>query len=184
MANRSNRRRQNPLMSKCEKHEKAIGSRRANSPSWPCIETMLYLEAEYTCAVGAVAKAKGLAMRSSPYTDVRDSQLPTVITRERPIAISKWPGETWGTGKKLVIPPSQALPLCADTCDPDTLLARRSICNTASAATTSPGEAASNTPVLPAPAARICPAARGPLTEPRRPIATAAPTPVALTAVG
>jgi len=58
-------------MSKCEKHEKAIGSRRANSPSWPCIETMPYLEAEYTCAVGTGAKAKGLAMRRSPYTDIR-----------------------------------------------------------------------------------------------------------------
>ena len=37
MANRSNRRRQNPRMSRCEKHEKAIGSWRANSPSWPGI---------------------------------------------------------------------------------------------------------------------------------------------------
>src|SRR5471032_2010328 len=55
-------------MSKCEKHEKALGSRRANSPSWPCIETMPYLEAEYTCAVGTGARATGLAMRGSPYT--------------------------------------------------------------------------------------------------------------------
>ncbi|WP_310393471.1 hypothetical protein, partial [Pseudomonas frederiksbergensis] len=31
-------------------------------------ETMPYLEAEYTCAVGTGAKAKGLAMRRSPYT--------------------------------------------------------------------------------------------------------------------
>ena len=38
MANRSNRRRQNPGMSRCEKHEKAIGTRRANSPLWPCID--------------------------------------------------------------------------------------------------------------------------------------------------
>lgn len=29
-----------PLMSRCVKHVKAIGSRRANSPSWPCIKTM------------------------------------------------------------------------------------------------------------------------------------------------
>jgi hypothetical protein len=29
---------------------------------------MLYPEAEYTCAVGTGAKAKGLAMRRSPYT--------------------------------------------------------------------------------------------------------------------
>lgn len=28
-------------------------------------------EAEYTCAVGTGAKAKGLAMRRSPYTDIR-----------------------------------------------------------------------------------------------------------------
>jgi len=46
-------------MSTCEKHEKAIGSRRANSPSWPCIEAMPKSEAEYTCAVGTGAKAKG-----------------------------------------------------------------------------------------------------------------------------
>jgi hypothetical protein len=31
---------------------------------------MPYLEAEYTCAVGTGAKATGLAMRRSPYTDV------------------------------------------------------------------------------------------------------------------
>jgi hypothetical protein len=79
MANRSNRRRQNPRMSKCEKHEKAIGSRRANSPSWPCIETMPYLEAEYTCAVGTGAKATGLAMRRSPYTDIRVCTKSTLV---------------------------------------------------------------------------------------------------------
>jgi hypothetical protein len=43
-------------------------SPRSNDPSWPCIETMPYLEAKYTCAVGTGAKAKGLAMRKSPYT--------------------------------------------------------------------------------------------------------------------
>ena len=32
------------------------------------IETMQISEAEYTCAVGTGAKAKGLAMRGSPYT--------------------------------------------------------------------------------------------------------------------
>jgi len=37
MANRSNRRRQNPCESRCEKHDKPIGSWRANSPSWPRI---------------------------------------------------------------------------------------------------------------------------------------------------
>jgi hypothetical protein len=37
IANRSNRRRQNPRVSTCEKHERPIGSRRANSPSWPGI---------------------------------------------------------------------------------------------------------------------------------------------------
>jgi hypothetical protein len=37
MANRSNRRRQNPIISECEKHDKSIGSWRANSPSWPNI---------------------------------------------------------------------------------------------------------------------------------------------------
>ena len=52
------------------------------------------------------------------------------------------------------------------------------------AAITNPGEVASNTPVVPAPAARICPAAKGPATDPRRPMATAAPTPVARTEVG
>jgi hypothetical protein len=52
------------------------------------------------------------------------------------------------------------------------------------AAITKPGEVASKTPVVPAPAARICPAAKGPATEPKRPIATAAPTPVARTDVG
>jgi hypothetical protein len=31
---------------------------------------MPYLEAEYTCAVGTGAKATGLAMRRSPYTDI------------------------------------------------------------------------------------------------------------------
>ena len=41
MANRSNRRRKNPGMSTCEKHDKAIGSRRANSPLWPCIEASM-----------------------------------------------------------------------------------------------------------------------------------------------
>ena len=46
-------------MSMCEKHVEAIGSPRANSPSWPCIEAMPKSEAEYTCAVGTGAKAKG-----------------------------------------------------------------------------------------------------------------------------
>lgn len=58
MANRSNRRWQNPQVSRCVKHVEAIGSRRANSPSWPCIESMPKSEAEYTCAVGTGAKAK------------------------------------------------------------------------------------------------------------------------------
>jgi len=35
------------------------------------IETMQISEAEYTCAVGTGAKAKGLAMRGSPYTVIR-----------------------------------------------------------------------------------------------------------------
>lgn len=46
-------------MSMCEKHVEAIGSPRANSPSWPCIEAMPKSEAEYTCAVGTGAKEKG-----------------------------------------------------------------------------------------------------------------------------
>lgn len=58
MANRSNRRRQNPQVSRCAKHVEAIGSRRANSPSWPSIESVPKSEAEYTCAVGTGAKAK------------------------------------------------------------------------------------------------------------------------------
>lgn len=78
MANRSNRRRQNPQMSRCVKHVEAIGSRRANSPSWPCIESMPKSEAEYTCAVSTGAKAKGLAMRRSPYTDLQAWSLPTI----------------------------------------------------------------------------------------------------------
>src|SRR5271167_3519459 len=52
MANRSNRRRQNPRMTRCEKLEQAIGSWRANSPSWPEIGNPIqHLEAGYTCAV-------------------------------------------------------------------------------------------------------------------------------------
>jgi len=47
-----------------------------------------------------------------------------------------------------------------------------------------PGAEASSRPVAPVPIANICPATNGPLIEPRRPIATAAPTPVARTAVG
>ncbi|BAN49263.1 hypothetical protein PCA10_35310 [Metapseudomonas resinovorans NBRC 106553] len=50
--------RQTPQMSWCDQHGKANGSRRANSPSWPRIETMPKSEAEYTCAVGTGAKAK------------------------------------------------------------------------------------------------------------------------------
>lgn len=46
-------------MSMCEKHVEAIGSPRANSPSWPRIDAMPKSEAEYTCAVGTGAKAKG-----------------------------------------------------------------------------------------------------------------------------
>jgi hypothetical protein len=49
MANRSNRRRQNPKLAMCEKHEIALGSWRANSPSWPrIVKSMQQLEAEYT----------------------------------------------------------------------------------------------------------------------------------------
>jgi len=59
----------------CEKHVEAIGSQRANSPSWPSIKEMPKSEAEYTCAVGTGAKAKGLAMRGSPYTDMRNEKL-------------------------------------------------------------------------------------------------------------
>lgn len=58
MAKRSNLRQLNPFTSEVLEPVLAIGSRRANSPSWPCIETMLKLEAEYTCAVGTGAKAK------------------------------------------------------------------------------------------------------------------------------
>lgn len=43
---------------RCVEHVEAIGSRRANSPSWPCIESMPKSEAECTCAVGTGAKAK------------------------------------------------------------------------------------------------------------------------------
>src|ERR1700722_2036792 len=59
MANRSNRRRQNPPMSGCEKHGKAVGSRRANSPSWSSITAMPRLETGYTCAVGTGRQSKG-----------------------------------------------------------------------------------------------------------------------------
>ena len=59
MANRSNRRRQNPLTSRCEKHEEANGSRRANSPSWSSIPTMPRLETGYTYAVGTGRQSKG-----------------------------------------------------------------------------------------------------------------------------
>ena len=86
MANRSNRRRQNPQMSRCAKHVEAIGSWRANSPSWPCIETMLYPEAEYTCAVGTGAKARGLAMRRSPYTVIDLGQLKARPFERHPLA--------------------------------------------------------------------------------------------------
>src|SRR5712692_5294603 len=52
MANRSNRRRQNPTMTTCDKHDKATGSWRANSPSWPGVDkSTQHLEAGYTCAV-------------------------------------------------------------------------------------------------------------------------------------
>ena len=47
MANRSNRRRQNPRMSEAIKAEEAMGSWRANSPSWPGIDkSMRQLEAD------------------------------------------------------------------------------------------------------------------------------------------
>src|SRR5712664_48146 len=49
MDNRSNRRQQNPRMSKALEAGIAIGSWRANSPLWSCIQTgMLLLETEYT----------------------------------------------------------------------------------------------------------------------------------------
>lgn len=69
MANRSNRRPQTPKMSEPEKAEKAIGSRRANSPLWSCIqERMLQLETEYTFAVVPKHQQTGcLQTRRSPY---------------------------------------------------------------------------------------------------------------------
>lgn len=69
MANRSNRRPQTPKMSEPEKAEKAIGSRRANSPLWSCIqERMLQLETEYTFAVVLKHQQTGcLQTRRSPY---------------------------------------------------------------------------------------------------------------------
>jgi hypothetical protein len=69
MANRSNRRRQNPRMSRCEKHEKAIGSRRANSQSWPvCRKSIHNSEAGYTCAVEPTrGRTVCLQPRGSPY---------------------------------------------------------------------------------------------------------------------
>ena len=39
---RKNRRRYNPCVSRCEKHDKPIGSRRANSPSWPGIGSPIH----------------------------------------------------------------------------------------------------------------------------------------------
>ena len=39
-------------MSACTKHDKAMGTWRANSPSWPdIVKPMPLLEAGYTCAV-------------------------------------------------------------------------------------------------------------------------------------
>lgn len=73
MAKWSDRRQQNPVMSICEKHDKAIGSCRANNPLWPCIETsMPYLRPEIREQPNLnVIKRNACKPRMSPHTDVR-----------------------------------------------------------------------------------------------------------------
>ncbi len=56
--------------------------------------------------------------------------------------------------------------------------------NTATPASTMPGAEAAITPTVPVPRASILPASSGPLIAPRRPTATAVPTPVARMAAG
>src|SRR5664279_5672882 len=64
MANRSNRRRQNPRLSRAFKPVKAIGSWRANSPLWSgTSEQVPQSETGYTCAVVPQAKKRSVCKR-------------------------------------------------------------------------------------------------------------------------
>ncbi len=72
MANRSNRRRLNPVMSTCSKHVKAIGSRRADNPLWPGIN-VCQLKRPDIRAQSYHVRHQQLACktRRSPYTVIR-----------------------------------------------------------------------------------------------------------------